>query len=355
MLRVLDTGLLSGRRNIAFDQMLIEQHRKGATPDTLRFLRFTPTALIGRHQDLRHELDESYCAANGIELGRRVTGGGAIFLDEGQLGWELVCSRERLGRGQLAEIAARICRAAAAGLSRLGIDVRYRPRNDLEVDGRKIGGTGGFFDGNTLFYQGTVLGTIDPETMFSALRVPHAKRARGRLARPAERVTSLAELFPADSPSWDRVKACLLQGFESELAFSFEPGPLLAREASALDDAFDEIGSDEFVYEVSGLREDSGQLHAVRDTPGGIIEVHAKVSSGRYPLIESLVVSGDFFVTPPRVMLDLESALRHTPVAEVGHNAARFFSNSRTDLLSVALEDLLQTIIEAVDQRTDGN
>ena len=42
----------------------------------------------------------------------------------------------------------RICEAAALGLNKLGVPARYRPRNDLEVDGRKISGTGGFFDGD---------------------------------------------------------------------------------------------------------------------------------------------------------------------------------------------------------------
>ena len=45
------------------------------------------------------------------------------------------------------------------------IDARFRPRNDIEVDGRKLSGTGGFFDGDTLIYQGTVLVDLDPAAM----------------------------------------------------------------------------------------------------------------------------------------------------------------------------------------------
>ena len=80
-------------------------------------------------------------------VGRRITGGGGLYLDEGQIGWELVFDRARLGVADLATSTRRICEAAALGLNKLGVPARYRPRNDIEVDGRKISGTGGFFDG----------------------------------------------------------------------------------------------------------------------------------------------------------------------------------------------------------------
>ena len=66
-------------------------------PDTIRFLRFRPSALIGIHQYLSHELKLDYCKAHGIETVRRITGGGGLYFDEGQIGWELVFDRASLG------------------------------------------------------------------------------------------------------------------------------------------------------------------------------------------------------------------------------------------------------------------
>jgi lipoate---protein ligase len=143
--RVIDTGLRSGRENVAFDQALIEAHNAGRIPETVRFLRFRPSALVGLHQILSHEVRLEYCARHGIEVGRRITGGG-LYLDEGQIGWELVLERRGLA-GDLASVAARICAAAAAGLRRLGVEAEFRPRNDIEVHGRKLCGTGGLVDG----------------------------------------------------------------------------------------------------------------------------------------------------------------------------------------------------------------
>src|SRR5512146_2740739 len=176
--RVIDTGLREGRRQIAFDQAMIDARKAGQIPDTIRFLRFPPTALIGRHQALSREVRVDYCRANGIGLVRRITGGGAIYFDEGQLGWELVFARSTLAIGSLGDLAREICEAAAAGLRTLGVDARYRPRNDIEVGGRKLSGTGGFFDADTLFYQGTVLIDLDASRMVAALNVAQAKLAK---------------------------------------------------------------------------------------------------------------------------------------------------------------------------------
>ena len=190
--RVIDTGVREGRANIAFDAALIEERQADRVPDTIRFLRFPPTALIGRHQDLSREVDLEYCAANGVGTVRRITGGGAIYLDEGQLGWELVFNRSSLGIAALPDIAAEICNAAAMGLGELGVDAKFRPRNDIEVDGRKISGTGGFFDGDVLIYQGTVLVDMNPEHMVRALKIPESKLAKRNLDSAAQRHRAIA-------------------------------------------------------------------------------------------------------------------------------------------------------------------
>ena len=190
-LRILDTGVLEGRLNIAIGQAIIESHQAAEAPDTLRFLRFPPTALVGRHQALGQEIDLDYCRANGIGTARRITGGGAIFMEPGLLGWELAVSRQTLGVQSLPDVTRKICEAAADGISSLGVEARFRPRNDIEVGGRKISGTGGFFDGDTLFFQGTVLVDMNPADMVAALRVPVAKLQKHDLDSAESRVVTL--------------------------------------------------------------------------------------------------------------------------------------------------------------------
>ncbi len=182
-------------------------------PDTLRFLRFPPTALVGRHQALGQEIDLAYCREHGIGVVRRITGGGAIFMEPGLLGWELAFDRKTLGVSSLPELTRAICEAAAQGISSLGVKARYRPRNDIEVEGRKISGTGGFFDGDTLFYQGTVLVDMDPAVMVAALRVPQAKLAKRQLDSAAQRVVTLRELLGDETPDLAVIQDALAGAF----------------------------------------------------------------------------------------------------------------------------------------------
>ena len=249
--RVIDTGLREGRANIAFDQALIDAHKAGEAPDTIRFLRFPPTALIGRHQALSQEVQLAHCYDNDIGVVRRITGGGAIYFDEGQLGWELAFDRKTLGISSLADLTKAICEAAALGISHLGVDAKFRPRNDIEVDGRKICGTGGFFDGDTLFYQGTLLIDMDPSHMVAALKVPAAKLKKRSLDSAEQRVTTLKALLGEDMPALPAIQNSLLAGFAVGLGIEPAWGEITPAEESRANVAFDEeIGTDEFVHEI---------------------------------------------------------------------------------------------------------
>jgi lipoate-protein ligase A len=345
--RVIDTGVYPGRYNIALDQALTESKRAGLSPDTLRFLEFSPSALVGRHQDISRELDLEYCHANAIDIGRRITGGGAIYLDQRQLGWELICARANLPGRDLAEVAERICTGAAAGLQQLGVNARFRPRNDIEVEGRKISGTGGFFDGGTLFYQGTVLLGLNAETMFRALRVPDSKRQRQGVEDAAERVTSLDVICDGPPPALPAIKAALTSGIAGHLGFEVRSGELSAAERAGAAATFDdEVGTDAFVYEIDRVNADDGWSSASRATNGGTVTAAVKFAVQGRPRVSQLLISGDYFVTPPRVIYDLECALKDVAVADVDERVAAFFAAAEVDLMSFSIADL-RSVIDA--------
>ena len=206
--RLIDTGLRSAAENIALNRALLEARQAGESPSTLRFLQFTPSALLGFHQSAEQELDLDYCRAHGVTVQRRITGGGAIYFDATQLGWELYLHKHDLGTADMAAIARRLCEAAARGISSLGVDARYRPRNDIEVDGRKVSGTGGVFEGDALMYQGTLLVRFDVEKMLRVLRIPAEKLSDKAIASARERVANLADLLGFVPPLDLVKKAC---------------------------------------------------------------------------------------------------------------------------------------------------
>jgi lipoate-protein ligase A len=236
-------------------------------------------ALVGRHQALSREVKLTTAAAIGYR--RRITGGGAIYFDEGQLGWELVFGRATLGIASLGDLAREICEAAAAGLRRLGVNAKYRPRNDIEVDGRKISGTGGFFDEDTLFYQGTVLVDMNPADMVAALNVPEAKLAKRALDSAAQRVVTLKELL-GRAPEIDAIKSALLAGFAERLGITPVPGQITVEEESLATKYHDEeIGTDEFVAEI----DDPGALKGalVYTGAGGTITAYVRLEAAERP------------------------------------------------------------------------
>jgi lipoate-protein ligase A len=346
--RVIDTGIRDGRRQIAFDQAMIEARKAGAIPDTIRFLRFPPTVLIGRHQALSREVKLDYCRSKGIGIVRRITGGGAIYFDEGQLGWELVFNRATLGIASLADLAREICGAAAAGLSKLGVQAKYRPRNDIEVDGRKISGTGGFFDEDTLFYQGTVLVDLNPADMVAALNVPEAKLAKRALDSAAQRVVTLTELL-GRAPEIHAIHEALLAGFAERFGIEPVPGAISAQEeALAARHYDDEIGTDAFVAEIDDPSADAGVREGSHTGPGGTVSAFVRLEGPQDERIREVLITGDFFVTPPRTVFDLEARLRNVPVTDVGAVVERFFSEAKVGLLTVSPGDFRAAIEAAI-------
>lgn len=349
--RVIDTGLRDARPNIAFDQALIELHKQGRVPDTIRFLRFHPSALIGRHQVLGDELKLGHCRAQGLQTARRITGGGALLMGPGQLGWELVFHRRTLGLDRLDQLARAICEAAADGISRLGVTATYRPRNDIEVDGRKISGTGGFFDGDTLFYQGTLLVDFDPDAMVAALNVPVEKLQKRALDSAAQRVVSLRQLLGA-APGLRAVQQALLDGFRARLGIEPLAGAITDGEEAVAQHVLDtEIGRDDFV---DGLRlPPAGPLtvSASRTSAGGTLRAHVRLEGPRNALIREVLLSGDFFVTPPRLVFDLEAALRGAHVEEAGAVVDRFFASAEVGLLTITPQDFRAVVEAALKER----
>src|SRR4030042_534401 len=93
--RLLDTGPRSAVDNVALDEVLLEECGRGASPNTVRFLQFDPPAvLLGFHQCAAQEVRTEYCRTKGIDINRRITGGGTIFFDRTQIGWEIICAKD---------------------------------------------------------------------------------------------------------------------------------------------------------------------------------------------------------------------------------------------------------------------
>ncbi len=330
--------------NIALDAAMLKLRAQGRIPDTLRFLSFTrPAALIGCHQSPGNELRIDYCIENGFEINRRITGGGAVFFDRSQIGWELVACRESISCGPtMADLTECICRAAAAALRLLGVDAAFRPRNDIEVDGRKICGTGGAYEDGAFLFQGTLLVDFDVEAMIRALRIPTEKLLPRELSSARERVTCLREQL-GEVPDREEIKACFGEAFSRAFGIDFRRGGLSMREFWAMKRLLPAYAEAERLDKEMETAGETVILHSLHRGRGGIIRAAAAVDSDR-GILRGVHFSGDFFVDPRRALLDLESRLRDCRLDAVKECIDGFFRSRRPDFLGLDAADFIAAL-----------
>lgn len=350
MLRIIDTGLLSGAENMAWDEALLAARVQDIIPDTLRYLRFSPpVALVGYHQAVAEEIRLDYCTREGIDINRRVTGGGAVFFDEGQLGWELIVSRRSLSLGlTMEEITGAVCRAAARGLQTLGLEALFRPRNDIEIQGRKISGTGAAFEGDVFLFQGTLLIDFNLEHLIKALRIPVEKLNDKELTSARERVTSLKEEL-GRAPSLEEVKEALEKGLGSELGLRFQAGEITDQEKDLFRQRLPRMRSGEWIQGNRIPFRPQEVLRSIHKEDGGLIRTAVKVDL-RKKRIKDLLITGDFFIHPRRAVYDLESGLKNTAIKDLNMAVEGFFKKNRVQLMGLSPGDFSRAIQLALDK-----
>lgn len=356
LFRLLETGPAPAAWNMALDAVLLEGCGRDApepSPPTVRMMRFSPTAvLVGAYQSPAAEVRLEYCRDQGIDVSRRVTGGGAIFFDESQVGWEVVCRFDDLGwpARPSESLFTNLSQPVVSALRQLGLDAAYRPRNDIEVEGRKISGTGGTDLRGALLFQGTLLVDFDVETMVRALRVPVEKLRPRELESMRERVTWLSRELERQ-PSYEEISEILARSYEEELKVTLEPGGLTEWEAATLEEKLSYYESDDWVY---GRGRPGGELgKSIYPTDGGV--VRAIVRRGADPRrLQSAMIDGDFFVFPRRALYDLEAWLKGASARQIPDLVTSFFQQRQVEIPGVGPEGIIAALLEALERASAG-
>ncbi|NLU49807.1 MAG: lipoate--protein ligase family protein [Syntrophomonadaceae bacterium] len=355
--RLLDTGSLPAAANMALDKVILAARNQGIVPNTLRFLQFSPhCVLVGYHQAVELEVEEEYCRQHGIEINRRLTGGGNLYWDEGQLGWEVFARKDTPGIPvRLNDMYRLMCECAVAGLARLGVRARYRPANDIEVDGRKISGTGGTESGDAFLYQGTLLTDFDVDTMVRCLKLPVQKLEDKQVKSFKERVTCLREVL-GYLPPMEAIKQAMAEGFAEVLGVKLEPGKLTREEEQMLAQELPRFQSEKWTRGTRTLPRDNCLSMAEYKTPGGLIRVSLRLDRTR-SRIKSAFITGDFFAYPERSILDLEAALKNSSsrASDVLKTVREFFARNEVRIPGVEADDFYHALYLAINRTGDEN
>lgn len=349
--RLLDTGHRSASENMALDRVILEARARGKAPNTVRFLQFSSTsALVGYHQDLDQEIRLDFCQKEGIEVNRRITGGGAIIFEPSHVGWEVIGLRDDpiLG-GPPQGTARRISEIVSRALrEEFGLEASFRPRNDIEVRGRKISGTGGTWEGDAFLFQGTLLVDLDIWRMLRALRVPMEKLKAHEVNSIMERVTTL-KLELGYAPEGKRIKEAIVRAFSQELGVVAEPSGLTPWEEARLEELLPEFSSQKWIQGNSNATRKRGLLKALWRGEGGLIRLLLELDLSPRR-IRSVVISGDFFSFPARAVYELESCFKDVParMEAVESILDRFFSGGQSPFPSLDAGDFLKAFERAL-------
>jgi len=344
MWRVIYTGQRPAYENIALDNILLELKSEGKIPNTIRFLQFKPECvLIGYHQAVEQEVRLEYIQREGIDVNRRITGGGAIYFDEVQIGWEIIANRESFGNKSYEKITRIICESVAKGLQKLGINAHFRPRNDIEVEGKKISGTGGVFEGNAFLYQGTILMDVNLERMLKSLQIPVEKLTSKGIKSAEDRITWVKREL-GRLPSKEEVFDAILQALKEELGIEPYWGELTKEELQLLEEKKDYFRSEEWIYHVKKAITGDEILYGIYRCPGGTFRVSVKVDF-QTKVLRQVIINGDFFINPKRLIYDLEAYLKHTPVQEVEKKIREFFANRNFESVNLTVDDFVEAVM----------
>jgi lipoate-protein ligase A len=159
-------------------------------------------------------------------------------------------------------------------------------------------------------------------------------------------------LLGDDLPDLETIKTALIKGFTEGLGITTSPGEITnAEEELAKRHYFDEIGTDDFVAEIDNPGEGDKLFEGSHTGPGGTINTYVKLEGPTHAILQRILITGDFFVTPPRVIFDLEAALAGTRLDEIEAAVREFFETTDIDMLSVAADDFIASIVNALEQR----
>ena len=231
--RLLVQGAASAAENMATDEAILRQVTAGKSPNTLRFYTWDPSAVsIGYFQGIAQEVDLDVCRENSVAVIRRLTGGGAVYHDrEGEVTYSICIKDSYPGiPHKILDSYSILCAGLVKGFEYLGISAEFKPINDIIVNKKKISGNAQTRRFGGILQHGTLLCKVDPQLMFSLLKVPDEKIRDKLIQAVEERVTSIEkELGQVDR---DAVIQAMISGFGETLDIELVTGQLSLPETS---------------------------------------------------------------------------------------------------------------------------
>lgn len=355
-LRVIDAGTVSWLDSQVIYHAVASAITATSGPTLTLMNPSTPYICIGYHQELEKEVDVAYCQEQGLPFTRRQVGGGAVYLDENQLFWHIIIPRSQAPY-RIEDIYTRYLAGPVNALRAMGIPAVHRPVNDIQVEGRKIGGTGAATIGDAIVIVGSLIFDFDYELMARVLKVPSEKFRDKVYQSLREYLTTIRRELGTNAPVWEAGKQLLINEIAKSIGQDVYFDSLTGREQTEVARWRETLTSNEWLYQSSGMRWQGVKIaeglhihEAAHKAPGGLIRATIRT---REQKLDDVMLSGDFFIYPQDSIPGLEMALVGSFLVEqeLYERSAEYWKDNQIEAPGLAPRDVAKVILLAAEER----
>lgn len=280
--------------NLAAEEWLL----RNTDEDVFMLWRNAPAVIVGRNQNTGAEIDENYVRANDISVIRRMTGGGAVFHDLGNVNFTFLS----LGSDHSGIDFHRFTEPVLDALQNMGVPCEFDGRNDLVIKGQKFSGNAQLLEKDRILHHGTLLFSAQMADLSAALKVNPAKYSDKAVKSVRKRVTNISSHLPEPMDVTEfigRMMRLVSGGQKVDALDLNEAEKQAVRELEKI-----KYATWEWNF---GHSPKYGFTRTTR-TSGGTVEVHLDVAKG---VIGQATIYGDFFGERP--VADLAALLCGCP------------------------------------------
>lgn len=186
-------GITDPRINLAIEEYLLKTMDVEQNPFLLFYIN-EPSIIIGKNQNTAEEINTDYVDSNGIHVVRRLSGGGAVYHDHGNLNFSFITKDDGNSFRDFRKFTEPVVKA----LQDMGVNAELSGRNDLLAEGRKISGNAQFATRGRMFSHGTLLFDTKMDEVVSALKVNKEKIESKGIKSIRSRVANISEFLEQD-------------------------------------------------------------------------------------------------------------------------------------------------------------
>ncbi|MFP4112480.1 MAG: biotin/lipoate A/B protein ligase family protein [Candidatus Woesearchaeota archaeon] len=233
---------------MAVEEAIMNSVRIGISPPTLRFYAWNkPAVALGYFQETSKELDIKVCNEDGIEIFRRITGGGAVYKSpKFELNYSFIIREDDQKIPKDVEASYDLlCGAIIKGLEKIGFKTEFKPINDILLDGKKISGNAQTRIDNVLLHHGTILLKPEVEKMFKYLKIDDKKLLEKKVKTVNDLVTGLLDY---KSITKEDVWKAIVDGFKKTFDAKFRESELSQIESDDATKIYPKYADKNFVF-----------------------------------------------------------------------------------------------------------